>query len=325
MKTTYKVAIAGYGNLGRGVELAIKQNPDFELAAVFTRRAPETVSLKTAGVPVVRFEDMHAYKGKIDAVLLCGGSARDVPEQAPEILKHFHCIDSFDTHNKIPDYLKKVDGIGKANGTLSLISVGWDPGLFSIARLYFNALLPEGVTNTFWGKGVSQGHSDAIRGISGVKNGIQYTIPQAAAVEDARAGKTLSTRERHLRECFVVADEKDHVRIEKTIKEMPDYFADYDTIVHFISDAEFKKNHTAMPHGGTVLRSGKSAADKSSVLELGIKLESNPEFTASVMVAYARAVLRFAAEGKTGALTVFDIAPAYLFAEGRDAAIKQLL
>lgn len=319
-----KTAIVGYGNLGKGVEYALSQNHDFELSAIFTRRGPAAVSPVTGNVKVDSADNILSYRDKLDLLFLCGGSASDLPEAAPLLLPHFNCIDSFDTHAKIPDYLKKLDGIGKANKTLALVSAGWDPGLFSVARLLFNAFLPKGVTNTFWGRGISQGHSDAVRRISGVKNAVQYTIPKAAAVDRARAGGSPDIKEKHLRQCFVVADPADRARIRREIIEMPDYFKGYDTEVNFISEDEFKKEHTGMPHGGMVLKNGESANGSKSALELNIKLDSNPEFTGSILVAYARALYRLKNEGVTGALTVFDVPPAYLLPD-REKTIKELL
>ncbi len=320
-----RAAIVGYGNLGRGVEYAIRQNSDFLLTTIFTRRKPSDISPVDKNVKIDTIDNILKYKGGIDVLFLCGGSATDLPVTAPELLKDFNCVDSFDTHAKIPEYLSTLDAIGKQNDTLSLVSAGWDPGLFSIARAYFSAFLPEGGTETFWGKGVSQGHSDAIRRIPGVKRGIQYTVPKADAVQRARAGdKTLTVRDKHLRVCYVVAEDKDRARIAAEIKAMPNYFADYDTEVNFIPEDIFIKEHGAMPHGGTVLRNGGSAHGAKSVLELSIDLASNPEFTASVLVTYGRAVVRLAKEGKSGALTVFDVAPAYLLPD-RDKAVKELL
>ncbi len=306
-----KIGIAGYGNLGRGVQLAISQNPDMELIGIFTRRDPKTL---TPVLPcnVYSIDDCEAWKDKIDVMILCGGSATDLPAQGPAFAKLFHTVDSFDTHAKIPEYFAAVDSSAKAGGHIGLISVGWDPGLFSLQRALFSSVLSSGETYTFWGKGVSQGHSDAIRRVEGVKRGVQYTIPIEAAVNRARSGENpaLSTREKHLRECFVVAEEgADTAKIEKTICEMPNYFADYDTVVHFISEAEFEKDHQAIPHGGFVIRGGKTGADETTghVMEFSLKLDSNPEFTASVLVAYARAVYRLAQGGETGAKTVLDI------------------
>ena len=312
-----KIGILGYGNLGKGVECAVKNNPDMELACVFTRRDPSTLKLLTAGVPVYSVADVEKHKNDVDVLVICGGSATDLPKQTPEYAKYFNVIDSFDTHAKIPEHFANVDRAAKDNGHIALISCGWDPGMFSLLRLYGNCILPDGHDYTFWGKGVSQGHSDAIRRIEGVKDGKQYTIPVQSALEAVRAGKNpeLTTRQKHTRECFVVAEEgADKARIEKEIKEMPNYFADYDTTVHFISEEELKKNHAGIPHGGFVFRSGKTGWDKeyNNVIEYSLKLDSNPAFTSSVLAAYARAIFRMNKEGQTGCKTVFDVAPAYL-------------
>ncbi|MBS7309567.1 MAG: diaminopimelate dehydrogenase [Treponema sp.] len=312
-----KIGILGYGNLGKGIECAIKQNPDCELKAVFTRRDPSTVKLLTAGVPVYNVKDILDHKDEIDVLVLCGGSATDLPEQTPEYAKYFNVIDSFDTHAKIPQHFANVDAAAKSSNHVALISAGWDPGMFSLNRLYANCILPNGTDYTFWGKGVSQGHSDAIRRIEGVKNGKQYTIPVQAALDAVRSGSNpeLTTRQKHTRECFVVAEEgADKARIEKEIKEMPNYFADYDTTVHFISEEELLKNHSGIPHGGFVIRTGKTGWDNefNNVIEYSLKLDSNPAFTSSVIIAYARAVNRLQKEGKSGCITVFDVAPAYL-------------
>ncbi|MBO4728667.1 MAG: diaminopimelate dehydrogenase [Spirochaetaceae bacterium] len=312
-----KIGILGYGNLGKGVECAVKNNPDMELACVFTRRDPSTLKLLTAGVPVYSVADVEKHKNDVDVLVICGGSATDLPKQTPEYAKYFNVIDSFDTHAKIPEHFANVDKAAKDNGHIALISCGWDPGMFSLLRLYGNCILPDGHDYTFWGKGVSQGHSDAIRRIEGVKDGKQYTIPVQTALEAVRAGKNpeLTTRQKHTRECFVVAEEgADKARIEKEIKEMPNYFADYDTTVHFISEEELKKNHAGIPHGGFVFRSGKTGWDKeyNNVIEYSLKLDSNPAFTSSVLAAFARAIFRMNKEGQTGCKTVFDVAPAYL-------------
>lgn len=312
-----KVGILGYGNLGRGIECAIKQNDDMELVAVFTRRDPSTVSVLTEGVNVYSVSDIIAHKDDIDVLILCGGSATDLPEQTPEYAKYFNVIDSFDTHARIPEHFDNVDKNAKESGHIALISCGWDPGMFSLNRLYANAILPEGNDYTFWGKGVSQGHSDAIRRVEGVKDGKQYTIPVESALEAVRSGSNpeLTTRQKHLRECFVVAEEgADLKKIEETIKNMPNYFADYDTTVHFITEEELKANHSGIPHGGFVFRSGVTGWNKENkhIIEYSLKLDSNPEFTSSVIVAYARAINRMHAEGVNGCKTVFDIAPAYL-------------
>ena len=315
-----RIGIMGYGNLGRGVECAIKQNPDMELAAVFTRRNPEGVKVLTSGAAVCSVVDAPAWKDKIDVMILCGGSATDLPQQTPEYAKLFNVVDSFDTHARIPEHFANVDKAAKEGGKLGIISVGWDPGMFSLNRLYANAILPEGNDYTFWGKGVSQGHSDALRRIEGVKDAKQYTIPVEAALEAVRNGENpeLSTREKHTRECFVVLEEgADAAKVEEEIKTMPNYFADYDKIVHFISQEELNKNHSGIPHGGFVLRSGKTGWEKenSHIIEYSLKLDSNPEFTSSVIIAYARAAYRLHKEGQTGCKTVFDIAPAYLSAK----------
>lgn len=312
-----KIGILGYGNLGKGVECAVKNNPDMELACVFTRRDPASVKLLTAGVPVYSVADVEKHKNDVDVLVICGGSATDLPKQTPEYAKYFNVIDSFDTHARIPEHFANVDKAAKDNGHIALISCGWDPGMFSLMRLYGNCVLPDGHDYTFWGKGVSQGHSDAIRRIKGVKDGKQYTIPVQSALDAVRAGKNpeLTTRQKHTRECFVVAEDgADKVRIEKEIKEMPNYFADYDTTVHFISEEELKKNHSGIPHGGFVFRSGKTGWDKefNNVIEYRLTLDSNPAFTSSVLVAFARAIFRMNKEGQTGCRTVFDVAPAYL-------------
>lgn len=312
-----RIGIIGYGNLGRGVECAIRQNPDMQLVAVFTRREPSTVSILTKEAAVCKVEDVKDWKDRIDVMILCGGSATDLPKQTVEYVQNFHVIDSFDTHAKIPEHFANVDAAAKETGHVGIISVGWDPGMFSLNRLYGNAILPEGKDYTFWGKGVSQGHSDAIRRIEGVKNAKQYTIPVESALEAVRAGKNpdLSTREKHTRECFVVLEEgADASRVEAEIKNMPNYFADYDTTVHFISEEELLREHSGIPHGGMVLRSGVTGWEKENqhLIEYRLKLDSNPEFTSSVLIAYARAAHRLAKEGQCGCKTVFDIAPAYL-------------
>ena len=312
-----KIGILGYGNLGRGVESAVRQNDDMELVCIFTRRDPESVHPVTEGVAVYSVDDIEKMQGKIDVLVLCGGSATDLPEQTPEYAKYFNVIDSFDTHARIPEHFANVDKVAKENGHVALISCGWDPGMFSIMRLYGSAVLPEGNDYTFWGKGVSQGHSDAIRRVKGVKNGKQYTIPVDAALTAVRNGENpeLTTREKHVRECFVVAEEgADLAQIEQDIKTMPNYFADYDTTVHFISEEEFEANHAGIPHGGFVFRTGVTGFEKEHkhVIEYSLKLDSNPEFTSSVILAFARAINRLSNEGVSGCKTVFDIAPAYL-------------
>ena len=312
-----RVGILGYGNLGRGVECAIRQNPDMELRAVFTRRAPETVKILTEGVPVYHVDEAEAKKDEIDVLILCGGSATDLPIQTPKYAQWFNVVDSFDTHAKIQEHFAAVDESAQKSGKVGIISVGWDPGMFSLNRLYAAACLPEGENYTFWGKGVSQGHSDAIRRIEGVKDARQYTIPVESALEAVRSGSSpeLTTREKHTRECFVVAEEgADLAKIENEIKTMPNYFSDYDTTVHFITEEEMKRDHSGLPHGGMVIRTGVTGMEKEHkhVIEYSLKLDSNPEFTGSVIVAYARAVSRMNKEGMSGCKTVFDIAPAYL-------------
>ena len=312
-----RIGILGYGNLGKGVELAVAAAPDMELVAVFTRRDPSSLQIKTQGVPVVSVNDVENWKDKIDVMILCGGSATDLPVQTPQYAKLFNVVDSFDTHARIPEHFANVDAAASAAGKVAVISCGWDPGMFSLARVYSNAILPEGNDYTFWGKGVSQGHSDAIRRVKGVKNAKQYTIPVESALEAVRSGKNpeLTTRDKHTRECFVVLEEgADAAAVEKEIKEMPNYFADYDTTVHFISEEELLKNHSGMAHGGFVFRSGKTGADKehNHIIEYSLKLDSNPEFTTSVLVAVARAAFRMQKEGMKGCKTMLDIAPAYL-------------
>lgn len=325
-----KVGILGYGNLGRGVESALQNARDMKLAAVFTRRDPSSVTLQTEDIPVVKIENVLEWKEKIDVMILCGGSATDLPEQTPELAKHFNVIDSFDTHAKIPEHFAAVDHSAKSAQKVAMISVGWDPGLFSLNRVYADAILPKGETYTFWGKGVSQGHSDAVRRIHGVKNAKQYTIPVESALEAVRSGKApkLSTREKHLREVFVVLEAgADANAIEKKIKTMPNYFADYDTTVHFIGEEEFQKKHSGMAHGGFVIRSGKTglADEFTNVIEYSLKLESNPAFTASVLVAYARAVMRFYRQGSFGCKTVLDVPPSYLSPKSDETLRKELL
>ena len=325
-----RIGILGYGNLGRGVECAIRQNPDMELVAVFTRRNPESVSIYTKNAAVCHVDNLADWKDKIDVMILCGGSATDLPEQTPETVKLFNVIDSFDTHARIPEHFAAVDKNAKESGKVGIISVGWDPGMFSLMRMLSGAVLPEGSDYTFWGKGVSQGHSDAIRRIEGVKNAKQYTIPVDEALKRVRSGEnpTLTTREKHIRECFVVAEEgADLARIENEIKTMPNYFADYDTIVHFISEEELLRDHSGIPHGGFVIRSGKTGlkGENNHIIEYSLKLDSNPEFTSSVIVAYARAAYRLANEGVCGAKTVFDIAPCYLSAKSGEELRKTLL
>lgn len=325
-----RIGILGYGNLGRGVECAVRQNDDMELAAVFTRRDPDTVSILTDTAKVCNIADVADWKDKIDVMIICGGSATDLPVQTPEYVKYFNVIDSFDTHAKIPVHFANVDAAAKETGHIGIISVGWDPGMFSLNRLYANAILPEGKDYTFWGKGVSQGHSDAIRRIKGVKNAKQYTIPVESALEAARSGSNpeLTTRQKHTRECFVVLEEgADAAKVEEEIKTMPNYFADYDTTVHFISEEELLANHSGIPHGGFVLRSGVTGREKENkhLIEYSLKLDSNPEFTASVLIAYARAAHRLSKEGQSGCKTVFDIAPAYLSAKSAEELRASML
>ncbi len=317
---TIRIGILGYGNLGRGVENAIKQNPDTELVAVFTRRDPSALKIASTNVPVVAISDAEAWKDKIDVMILCGGSATDLPVQTPKFAEMFNVIDSFDTHAKIPQHYESVDQAAKKGCKIGIISVGWDPGLFSLNRLYANAILPNGKDYTFWGKGVSQGHSDAVRRIKGVKNAKQYTIPVEAALEAVRSGSDpeLTTRQKHTRECFVVLEAgADAAYVENEIKTMPNYFSDYDTTVNFISEEEFNRDHSGIAHGGFVIRSGKTGAnlENKHIIEYSLKLDSNPEFTSSVLVAYARAAYKLNKEGQTGCRTVLDIAPAYLSAK----------
>ena len=324
-----RIGIIGYGNLGRGTEYAVQAAPDMELAAVFTRRDPAQVKIR-ADVPVVPLDRIGEWKDKIDVMILCGGSATDLPEQTPQIASMFHVVDSFDTHAKIPEHFAAVDAAAKASGKVGIISVGWDPGLFSIARVYANAVLPDGKDYTFWGKGVSQGHSDAIRRIPGVKNAKQYTIPVAEALEKVRAGgqPELTTRQKHTRECFVVPEDgADTAAIEQTIKAMPNYFDEYDTTVHFISEEEMQRDHAGLEHGGFVFRTGRTGEGGAHkhVIEYSLKLDSNPEFTTSVITAYARAAYRLAAEGKNGCFTVFDVPPAYLSEKSGEELRKKLL
>lgn len=322
-----RVGVAGYGNLGRGVLLSLSQNSDMTPVAVFTRRDP--ASLRVEGdVNVLVLADAVNYASDIDVMIICGGSATDLPKLTPALVKNFNVVDSFDTHAKIPEHFAAVDAAARAGGHTGLISAGWDPGMFSINRLYSESILPCGDSYTFWGRGVSQGHSDAIRRIPGVKRGIQYTVPSENAMEKVRCGErpTLTTREKHTRECFVVADEgADRVAIEKSIVTMPNYFTEYDTTVHFISEEEFDRDHRAMPHGGFVMRSGESASGAKHLIEYSLRLDSNPEFTAGVLVAAARAVVRIAGEGRTGALTMFDVPPAYLSPLNGDALRHRML
>lgn len=311
-----KLAIMGYGNLGRGIECAVRQNEDMELTAVFTRRNPSSVET-VYGVPIFGVDRMLQKRDEIDVLMLCGGSATDLPQQTPEYARYFNVVDSFDTHANIPQHFATVDQAAREGGKVAMISVGWDPGMFSLNRLYANAILREGRDYTFWGKGISQGHSDAIRRIPGVKDAKQYTIPVESALSSVRACENpdLTTRQKHTRECFVVVQEgADKARIEQEIKTMPNYFADYDTTVHFISEEELLRNHAGIPHGGLVLRTGKTGinGENNHVIEYSLKLDSNPEFTACVLTAYARAAYRMNREGMAGCKTVFDVAPAYL-------------
>ena len=325
-----RIGIYGYGNLGRGVESAIRQNKDMELVAVFTRRDPASLKIRTESAKVCHVDDADKMKDEIDVMILCGGSATDLPVQTPDLAKYFNVVDSFDTHARIPEHFANVDATAKESGKVGLISVGWDPGMFSLNRLYAEAVLPDGKDYTFWGKGVSQGHSDAIRRVEGVLDGKQYTIPLDSALEAVRSGKNpeLTARQKHLRECFVVAKEgADTAKIEETIKTMPNYFADYDTIVHFITKEELDRDHSGIPHGGFVIRSGRTGFDleHQQIIEYSLKLDSNPEFTSSVIVAYARAAYRLNKEGACGCKTVLDVPPAYLSANSAEDLRKRLL
>ncbi|MCR5118661.1 MAG: diaminopimelate dehydrogenase [Lachnospiraceae bacterium] len=325
-----KIGIMGYGNLSRGVEAAIRQNPDMELAAVFTRRDPATVKVRTEGVPVLSESEILDWKDKIDVLVLGGGSATDLPVQTPKYAEYFNVVDSFDTHARIGEHFGNVDAAAKKGGKVAVISVGWDPGMFSLLRMVSDAVLPEGKHYTYWGKGVSQGHSDAIRRIEGVKDARQYTVPVQESVDKIRNGETpeFTARQMHTRECYVVAEEgADKARIEKEIKEMPNYFADYDTTVNFITEEELKKNHSGLPHGGFVIRSGVTGLEKENkhIIEYKLQLDSNPEFTGSVLTAYARAAYKLSKEGVSGCKTVFDIAPAYLSAKSAEELRGHLL
>lgn len=324
-----RIGIVGYGNIGRGVEQAIKRNEDMELAAVFTRRDPASVKVATEGAKVVHMDDMLSMKGDVDVMVLCGGSATDLPVMGPEIAANFNTIDSFDTHAKIPEYFANVDKAAKEGNNISIISVGWDPGMFSLNRLYAESILVQGSTYTFWGKGVSQGHSDAIRRIPGVKNAIQYTVPVDEAVDQVRSGSEpkLTTRDKHTRECYVVAQAgANKAEIENAIKTMPNYFDEYNTTVHFISEEELKRDHSKMPHGGFVIRTGETGEEGNKhVIEYSLKLDSNPEFTASVLIAYARAAYRLNQKGENGARSVFDIAPALLSMKTPEQLRKEIL
>lgn len=325
-----RIGILGYGNLGKGVESAVAQNSDMELVAVFTRRSPENVKIRTEGVKVLHADKLKEMTNDIDVLILCGGSATDLPVQTPEYAALYNVVDSFDTHAKIPAHFESVDAAAKKAGKIGIISCGWDPGMFSLNRLYANAVLPEGKDYTFWGKGVSQGHSDAVRRIQGVKDARQYTIPVPASVEAVRNGENpeLTTRQKHTRECFVVADEgADLAKIEEEIKTMPNYFADYDTTVHFITEEEMARDHSGLPHGGSVIRTGVTGFEKEHdhVIEYSLKLDSNPEFTGSVITAYARAAYRMNKEGMSGCKTVFDIAPVYLSKESPEELRAHML
>ncbi len=324
-----RIAIVGYGNIGRGVELSVMRNEDMKLVAVVTRRNPDDVKVLTEDVKKVHFDDILTLKDEVDVMILCGGSATDLPVMGPKVVANFNTIDSFDTHAKIPEYFEKMDAAAKEGGHVGIISVGWDPGMFSLNRIYAESILVQGSTYTFWGKGVSQGHSDAIRRVPGVKNGIQYTVPIEAAVEEVRSGSepNLTTRQKHLRECYVVAEEgADLAAIEKAIKTMPNYFADYDTTVTFITEEELKVNHSKMPHGGFVIRTGETGVNGSKhVIEYSLKLDSNPEFTSSVLVAYARAAYRMAERGESGARSVFDVAPSLLSMKSPEQLRKEIL
>ena len=324
-----RIGIVGYGNIGRGVEQAIARNEDMELKAVFTRRDPASVKIQTEGAAVKHMDEVSAMKGEIDVMMLCGGSATDLPVMGPEIAAQFNTIDSFDTHARIPEYFANVDKAAKEGGNIGIISVGWDPGMFSLNRLYAEAILPQGSTYTFWGKGVSQGHSDAIRRIEGVKNAIQYTVPVEDAVNRVRSGSEpeLTTRDKHLRECYVVAEEgADKAAIENASETMPKYFEEYDTTVTFITEEELKENHSKMPHGGFVIRSGETGVEGNKhIVEYSLKLDSNPEFTASVLIAYARAAYRLSRNGESGARSVFDIAPGLLSQKTPEELRAQML
>ncbi|CAH1191116.1 Meso-diaminopimelate D-dehydrogenase [Paenibacillus auburnensis] len=327
MNRRIRVGIAGYGNLGKGVQQAINQNPDMELVAIFTRRDPEELAKET-GTTVERLDNAGQYINRIDVMILCGGSATDLPDQTPQLVKLFNTVDSFDTHAKIPEFYEKVNAAAVEGGKVGIISTGWDPGLFSMNRLLMQAVLPQGKEYTFWGTGVSQGHSDAIRRVTGVKAGVQYTVPVQEVIERIRSGETpeLPTREKHRRNCFVVAEEgADQEAIRSTITRMPDYFADYDTTVTFITEEELAREHSGMPHGGFVIRSGVTGNGSKQIAEFGLKLDSNPEFTASVLIAYARAASRLSVEGVAGAKTVFDIPLGYLSPKSPEELRRELL
>ena len=324
-----RIGIVGYGNIGRGVELSIERNEDMELVAVVTRRNPDSVNVLTEGVKKVHLDDIMTLKDEVDVMILCGGSATDLPVMGPMIVKNFNTIDSFDNHAKIPEYFANVDAAAKEGNNIGIISVGWDPGMFSLNRIYAESILVQGSTYTFWGKGVSQGHSDAIRRVPGVKNGIQYTVPIEAAVDEVRSGSEpeLTTRQKHLRECYVVAEEgADLAAIEEAIKTMPNYFEPYDTTVEFITEEELKEKHSKMPHGGFVIRTGETGRDgNKNVIEYSLKLDSNPEFTSSVLVAYARAAYRLSQKGEAGARSVFDIPPVMLSQKTPEQLRKEIL
>ena len=322
-----RIGICGYGNLGRGVESEISKSQDMELVAIFTQRNPKDLKINSEAT-IVNVNDILEWKDKIDVMIMCGGSATDLPTQVPKFAKHFNTIDSFDTHAKIPQYFEEVDTIAKENKKVSIISIGWDPGLFSLMRLYSSSILQNGNTYTFWGKGVSQGHSDAIRRINGVKNAVQYTIPKEEAIRKVRNGENpqLTVRDKHLRECYVVIDENgDKEYIEKEIKNMPNYFDEYDTIVNFVTEDELKEKHSKLPHGGFVMRTGKTGESNNHIMEFSLKLDSNPEFTASVLIAYARANYMLQKSNSFGAKTIYDIPPIYLSPKDRSEVIKELL
>jgi len=324
-----KVGIIGYGNLGRGAEHSIRQQPDMELVAIFSRREPQDVEVFDKSVQVAHIDNIESYRDQIDVMILCGGSAHDLPEQTPEFSRMFNTVDSFDTHANIPEHFAKVDQVAQEYGKVSIISVGWDPGLFSLNRVIAEAILPQGGTYTFWGKGLSQGHSDVVRRVAGVKDGVQYTIPSQAAIEQVRSGvqPELATNEKHERVCYVVAEDgADQAAIEKEIKTMPNYFAEYDTTVYFISEEELRENHSAMPHGGFVIRSGQTSdQNNNQIYEFSLALDSNPEFTASVLVAYARAAYRLSQDGVVGAQTIYDIAPRYISPLSNETLRKKYL
>ena len=328
MQNSIRIGIVGYGNLGRGVETSIQKNPDLQLVGIFTRRAPETVKPCFAETSVFHMDSLSEFKDKIDVLILCGGSKDDLPQQTPQLASQFNTVDSFDTHARIPEFFDAVNAPALANKKTAMISIGWDPGMFSINRLFGEALLPDGETYTFWGKGLSQGHSDAIRRVDGVKAGVQYTIPSTDAIEKVRSGSRpqLSTKDKHTRECYVVLENgADAKAVEQAIVTMPDYFADYNTTVNFIDEETLRKEHNSMPHGGFVIRSGNSSAEQNQVIEFSLKLDSNPEFTASVLVAYARACYRMNQTGQYGAKTAFDVAPGLLSMKSPEQLRKEIL